>query len=171
MRGFLLGLLADRAVVEDVLHEVFLTVTAKAGNFVPGSDFLAWARAIARFKASEARRKRFPAAQGLDDAAWQAVADAAPVLDEGWESRREALSICLDDLAPRARQVIDLRYSAPILTMDEIARRMSWGVGAVKVALTRARQALRDCVERKLAQQDRPAPSLASPSPSIRLEA
>ncbi|MEJ7591926.1 MAG: sigma factor [Planctomycetaceae bacterium] len=41
LRGFILGLLPDRAAAEDVLQEVFLIVTAKAAKFQAGADFLA----------------------------------------------------------------------------------------------------------------------------------
>jgi hypothetical protein len=39
------------------VQEVFLTVTAKAADFQPGTTFLAWAKSIARLKILEARRK------------------------------------------------------------------------------------------------------------------
>ncbi|MEJ7591927.1 MAG: sigma-70 region 4 domain-containing protein [Planctomycetaceae bacterium] len=57
---------------------------------------------------------------------------------------------CLGELAPRAREVVQLRYSAERLSLDEVAQRMSWTVGSVKVALSRAKDALWDCVQRRL---------------------
>lgn len=150
LRGFILGLLPDRAVADDVLQDVFLIVTAKAAEFQSGSDFLAWVRAIARLKVLEHRQRRFPAARQLGDEAWELLAQAAHEVDDAWEARREALQRCLGELAPRAREVVQLRYSVERLDLEEVARRMSWTVGSVKVALSRAKDALWNCVQRRL---------------------
>jgi len=148
LRGFILGLLPNHAAADDVLQEVFLVVTAKSAESQAGSDFLAWSRTIARFKVLEYRQRRFPAARQLADEAWELLAKAAPELDDGWDARRRALQHCLGELAPRAREVVQLRYSAERLSMDEVAKRMAWTVGSVKVALSRAKDALWDCVQR-----------------------
>lgn len=150
LRGFILGLLPDRAAAEDVLQEVFLIVTAKAAEFQTGTDFLAWGRTIARLKVLEHRQRRFPAARQLSDEAWKLLAQAAPEVDDAWDVRHEALQLCLDELAPRAREVVQLLYSAERLSLDEVAQRMSWTVGSVKVALSRAKDALWNCVQRRL---------------------
>lgn len=151
LRGFILGLLPDRTLAEDVLQEVFLIVTAKAAEFQCGTDFLAWVRAIARLKVLEHRQRRFPAAGQLTDEAWDMLTESAHEVDDVWNARREALLRCLDELAPRAREVVQLRYSSERLELDEVARRMSWTVGSVKVALSRAKDVLWDCVQRRLA--------------------
>jgi RNA polymerase sigma-70 factor (ECF subfamily) len=150
LRGFILGLLPDHAAADDVLQEVFLVVTAKAAEFQASTDFLAWARTIARFKVLEHRQRRFPAARQLADDAWDLLAQSAHELDDAWDVRRKALQLCLDELAPRARQIVQLRYSAERLSLDEVAQQMSWTVGSVKVALSRAKDALWDCVQRRL---------------------
>lgn len=151
LRGFILGLLPDRVAADDVLQDVFLTVTAKAAEFQSGTNFLAWGRAIARLKVLEYRQRRFPAAGQLTDEAWDLLAQTAHEVDDAWDGRREALQKCLGELAPRAREVVQLRYSVERLDLEEVARRMSWTVGSVKVALSRAKDALWDCVQRRLA--------------------
>ena len=151
LRGFILGLLPDHAAADDVLQDVFLVVSAKATEFQTGTDFLAWGRTIARFKVLEHRQRRFPAARQLVDEAWELLAQAAPEVDDAWDDRREALQHCLVELAPRAREVVQLRYSAERLSLDEVAQRMAWTVGSVKVALSRAKDGLWDCVQRRLA--------------------
>ena len=98
----------------------------------------------------EHRHRRFPAARQLSDEAWDALVESAREVDDAWDARREALRKCLDELAPRAREVVQLRYSVERLDLEEVARRMSWTVGSVKVALSRAKDALWDCVQRRL---------------------
>lgn len=151
LRGFILGLLPDRSAADDVLQEVFLTVTAKAAEFRSGTNFLAWGRAIARLKVLEYRQRQFPTAGQLTDEAWELLAQTAPEVDDGWDARREALQKCLGELAPRAREVVQLRYSVERLDLVEVARRMFWTVGSVKVGLSRAKDALWECVQRRLA--------------------
>ena len=41
LKGYVLGLVPEFASAEDVLQEVFLTVTAKAGQCEEGSNFVA----------------------------------------------------------------------------------------------------------------------------------
>ena len=56
LKAFVVALSPGFAQADDVLQEVFLTVTAKAHEFDLDSSFLAWGRTIARFKLLEARR-------------------------------------------------------------------------------------------------------------------
>ncbi len=113
VRGFIVALLPDPSLVDDVLQETFLTVTARAGAFDPSRDFVAWACGIARMKVKEAGRR---AAR----------------------------------LGPQSRRVIELRYQGSHKP-EEIARLLQWGVDSVYVALSRARSALRQCMDKKLA--------------------
>ncbi len=151
LEGFILALLPDFSVSKDLLHEVFLTATAKAAEFRPGTDFLAWARAIARLKVMEQVRKKRTVPRLVDPAALQAVAGSIAETEESWAGRREALARCLEDVAPRAREILELRYSDALLTPRQIAERLAWSGGAVRVALARTRRFLHDCVRRRLA--------------------
>ncbi|HTL52199.1 MAG TPA: sigma-70 family RNA polymerase sigma factor [Planctomycetota bacterium] len=150
LRGFILGLLPNFDAADEVLQEVFLTVTNKAADFKLGTDFLAWARAIARMKVLEQCRKMKSPILTLGPEALEAVVATAPELDDTWELRRKALAGCMEQIAPRARELIELRYTSQLLP-PEIAARLSWSVGAVHVALARARKFLRECAQRRLA--------------------
>lgn len=151
LRGFVLGLLPDHNLAEDVFQEVFLTVTRKADDFTPGTNFLAWARSIARLKVLEACRAARNAPHSLEPDTLEALAEAAGEVDDAWAARREALARCLAKLAPRAREILELRYSDDFLPPPEIASRLDWSVGAVHVALSRARKFLQECTKRRLA--------------------
>ena len=61
-------------------------------------------------------------------------------------ARFKALAGCVAKLAEAARRAVVLRYSEN-LGPTEIAQRMGWSVNALNVALSRARTALRRCVE------------------------
>src|SRR5436190_23654946 len=77
LRGFILGLLPDHNRAEDVFQELFLTVTRKAADFRPGSNFIAWARSMARLKVLEQCRLQQSGPSLLDPDAMDAVIAAA----------------------------------------------------------------------------------------------
>ncbi len=151
LRGFVLGLVPDRAAAEDLFQEIFLTVTHKAEDFRVDGSFLAWARGIARLKALEHFRKNSRLPRLLDDDLLEALAASAGNADDTWEERRSALAACIQELAPRARQILEMRYAETPVSPSEIAQRLTWTVNAVHVALARARKFLQECTSRRLA--------------------
>lgn len=151
IRGFIEAFLPDFNQADDVLQDCFLTVAAKADEFQPSSDFLAWALAIARFKVLEAVRKP-GAVSYFSPAVLDTLAAAAPV-EAPNEDMREFLRECIKELSERARQAIELRYGEACKPA-EIARRLNWTPEAVYVTLSRARSLLRECMERKAKQQE-----------------
>src|SRR5262245_27349829 len=72
---WLLRLVDDRALAEDLLSEVFLDVWRHAASFEAPSSVSTWLLAIARYKALSARRRRTDAE--LDEATVSTVPDTA----------------------------------------------------------------------------------------------
>src|SRR5204863_8263374 len=72
---WLLRLMRDEALAEDLLSDVFLDVWRKAASFAGRSSVSTWLLAIARYKALSARRRR-PDAE-LDETIASTVADPA----------------------------------------------------------------------------------------------
>ncbi len=148
IKGFIVALLPDFAAAEDVLQETFLVVQRKASEFDRASNFLAWAFRIARFQVMKAQTTHQRHVERLSDAVLESLAASAPV--EPWDDRRLALlPQCLERLAPQARRIVDLFYRDEHKP-HEIAQRLSWTPAAVSVALSRARKALRECIEQNL---------------------
>lgn len=151
LKGYVLGLVPEFASAEDVLQEVFLTVTAKAGQFEEGTNFVAWARSIARFKILEHWRARRGEPQALSNEMLESLAASAPEVEPELQIERErALKGCLAQLSPTVRELVELRY-AQEHKPGEMARIKNWTPEAVYVALSRARAALRACLEKQLA--------------------
>ncbi len=151
LRGFLFGLMADRAAVDDVLQEVFMTVMQRAAAYDQDRDFFAWARGIARNKVLEYARTRTVAPLLLTDDLLEVVAVAGEEVTDQWAEQRAALAACIAKLAPRARQILEWRYAEEPLGPAQIATRLAWSVSAVNVALSRARKFLQECTRRVLA--------------------
>jgi RNA polymerase sigma-70 factor, ECF subfamily len=149
---FIRAFLPDFNRADDVLQESFLTVTAKADTFQEGTNFLAWATAIAKLKVLEFHRKNRSAGETLSPEVIDALCAAAPIAATT-DDFQLLLRECLEELAPRAREAIDMRYG-DACKPAEVAHRLNWTPEAVYVTLSRARSSLRECVERKLKQQE-----------------
>jgi RNA polymerase sigma-70 factor (ECF subfamily) len=147
IRSFVLSMIPDFSVADDVMQETFLTVTKKAPSFEIGTSFAAWVKTIARFKALEAIRARkfVTLSEEVLDALCTDPSEFAGDTDE----RIALLRGCLDQLAPQARRSIDYRYQNEHMP-PQIANLMGCTVQSVNVTLSRARAFLRDCVQRKM---------------------
>jgi RNA polymerase sigma-70 factor, ECF subfamily len=152
IRAFILAFLPDFNRADDILQESFLTVTAKADAFQEGTNFLAWATAIARLKILEYRRQTLALGETFSPEVIDALCAAAPTASLADDSQA-TLRECLDDLAPSTRKAIDLRYGEACKPA-EVARRLNWTPEAVYVTLSRARTTLRDCIKLKMKRQE-----------------
>lgn len=93
IRGFIFSLIPDVHRTNDILQDVFMIATRKAGKFQV-ANFPAWVRAIVRIRVLEERRSnaKFDASHlPLDSDLVEALADTSLELDDSWETRREAL--------------------------------------------------------------------------------
>ena len=79
----------------------------------------------------------------------------AGVSPEAEDDRLSALLTCLEELPPRARELIRLRYYGEH-GPQEIAGLLRRSVAGVNAALVKARDLLRGCVRRKLAREEVP---------------
>lgn len=150
IRGFLLGFVPEEAEAQDLFQEVFLTVLDKAQDFTLGTNFKAWVRAIVKFKLLELGRLKQRNPLLFDPGLLEMLAVANAGLDPEREERKRALAKCIEQLAPRARQILEMRYADEPVAPAEIARQLSWTPGAVYVTLSQARTFLRECTRRRL---------------------
>lgn len=147
VRAVALALTGDFGVAEDVVQETFLTVTAKAGDFVPDTNFLAWACAIARLKVLERQRSD----RRLSPQVIESLAASLPH-EELSDERLTTLMGCLDNLPPKSRELVRLRYFAEH-GPGEIAEILGRSVAGVNAALVKIRETLRECVASGLASE------------------
>lgn len=150
LKGFVLSLVPQRHLADDIVQETFLTACEKAASYEPGTNFRAWIFTIARFKVlahikRESGRGQLLSAEATTLLLNESLEAEAPDLSE----QVAALDGCVRKLARTARQAVELRY-AENLGPTEIAGRMGWTVNALNVALSRARIFLRRCVEESL---------------------
>ena len=150
LRSFIQSLVSDFSTADDVLQECFLTVSAKAHEFQLESNFLGWARSIARFKILALHRDQSRRPAMLSEEVLESLILSMP--SEETETRSEelrgleTLRNCLSKLAPAAREIIHMRYFSQ-WGPAEISRIRECSMNAINVTLARSREALRRCVE------------------------
>lgn len=143
VHAYILASVWNRADAEDLLQEVLLE--ASRGGFTSG-NYGAWLREIARRRILEHARKtkrRAELAQALRRL--EEAAQRVEVPDE----RREALRHCLANLTQTGRAVMEGRYQQR-RPVEVIAQAIGKTVQATYAILKRVRQALKECVERRL---------------------
>jgi RNA polymerase sigma-70 factor (ECF subfamily) len=142
---WLLRLVGDEALAEDLLRDVFLDVWRQAAAFEARSSVSTWLLAIARHKALSAPRRR-PDAQ-LDETIAASVADPADdpeaVLQN--KTRADLLRHSLARLSPDHREVIDLVYFHG-KSVKEVAQIIGIATATVKTRMFYARKKLAEFV-------------------------
>jgi RNA polymerase sigma-70 factor (ECF subfamily) len=147
--GYVLSIEPNFADAQDIVQEVFLAVSRKAQTWSAGTDFLAWVCTVARYETLHFQRTRGRRAARLDEDVIEFLYADQTVDESEWQHRVDALRRCLGHLAPRAAELVWRRYHG-VQMPGEIAAAIGWTVNAVRVALTRARNTLRECMERQL---------------------
>ena len=107
---WLLRLVDDEALADDLLSDVFLDVWRKAGSFERRSSVSTWLLAIARHKALSARRRRTDVELNNDLASMVADPADSPELVLEKKKREELLRHSMARLSPEHGEVIDLTY-------------------------------------------------------------
>jgi RNA polymerase sigma-70 factor (ECF subfamily) len=138
---FILRMVRDRALAEDLLNDVFLDVWLRADRFAGRSSVSTWLLGIARHKALTALAARRP--QQLDDAAALDIVDPAPDPERELAGKQRAtlLRRAIDSLAAQHREIIDLVYDQG-RSIAEIAALLRIPANTVKTRMFYARQRL-----------------------------
>jgi len=147
IRAFVRALQPSLSDADDVMQETFLTVSRKAGTFELGTNFVAWACGIARLKVLENFRQR-KRANVLSEAAIIALTEDAPS-PQSLNEKETALEQCIQKLPPKIRDLLWRRYNRR-QNSEEMAQAAGMTPNAVRVALSKARVALRDCINSQL---------------------
>jgi len=147
--AFLLVMVRDRTLVEDLFQEMSLLLWEKFGDFREGTSFGAWARQFALNLVRNSRRHQARVRHLLSEVAAAAVSSAFARQEDraGEEEWRGALKTCLDRLSPPARNLVDLRYFQD-QDLPEIARKLGRTAAGVNSALCKVRAALEICLGR-----------------------
>jgi RNA polymerase sigma-70 factor (ECF subfamily) len=143
---FVLRLVRDESVAEDLISEVFLDVWRQAGRFEGRSAVSTWMLAIARFKALSALRRRPD--EALDEDAAEAIEDPSDDPEVALEKKDKSAVIrkCLKGLSAEHREIIDLVYYHE-KSVEEVAQIVGIPENTVKTRMFYARKRLAELLK------------------------
>jgi RNA polymerase sigma factor (sigma-70 family) len=156
----LLRVQRDRALAEDLLQEVYVSVWRAAGGFdAARAQPLTWLTSIARNRAIDSLRRQQTQPQLLstirdlddDDDSPDAVERAADPAADPLEllaraSDARQLTYCMDGLSATQRQSLALAFYDG-LSHAEVAEHLHQPLGTVESWLRRALQSLKQCLD------------------------
>lgn len=137
---------------EDVFQQTTTAMWSSFTQFTPGTDFLAWAIRIARFRAlgfiRSKRRERVLFSERLIEQFAETSLDSAEVQD----ARLRALESCRAKLSESDQKLLGMCYGG-CKTIRDAAVQLGRPLGAVYDSLSRIRRALYACIQRTLASE------------------
>jgi len=138
---FVLRLVRNEAVAEDLVSDVFLDVWRQAGQFEGRSAASTWILSIARFKALSALRRK--GEQELDEATAETIVDEAddPQATMEKKDKSEILRKTIASLSAEHREIVDLVYYHE-KSVEEVAQIVGIPEATVKTRMFYARKRL-----------------------------
>jgi RNA polymerase sigma-70 factor (ECF subfamily) len=147
--GFFCARMVESSDAEDLCQEVFLRCYLGREKFSRAVAIRPWLIGIARNILREHVRRK----HRRREVAWTELCLELETLTEVDDHSEDAivhLPVCLESLGKSAREALSLKYHAR-LKLQEIGKRLCRSEGAIKLLMFRARQALKHCLDRKLA--------------------
>ncbi|MGJ8725576.1 MAG: sigma-70 family RNA polymerase sigma factor [Roseibacillus sp.] len=150
IRLYVASLMPGDSHASDVAQQANAKIWKKHTDFELGTNFKAWAFAIARYEVltyrkKQARDSRLVFSEELEEV----FAEEVPQASQHIEDRQLALKDCLASLSASERDLILNRYFEDN-TLAVYAKKIGRSAGGLKVSLHRVRNKLQHCIERKL---------------------
>ncbi|MEM8671677.1 MAG: sigma-70 family RNA polymerase sigma factor [Planctomycetota bacterium] len=138
---------------EDMVQRIAQELARRFDEYDAQRPFVGWALWIAKSRVIDFYRTQNRVKVVFSDELLGQLADTIVHQADGRNGRREALEACLDELPPKSRRILDLRYVEE-RSAEETARRIGSTSGSVRVLLSRVRTVLATCIERRLATEN-----------------
>ena len=145
--GYLMKLVREREMVEDVLNETMMEVWRQAARFEGRASVNTWVFSIAHHRAvSRLRKKR---ETPLDEEQAAAIEDEAPTPDENAISgdMSRLIGTLMEQLSFEHREILHLAYFQEF-SVQEIAEALDLPANTVKTRMFYARQRLKVLLEK-----------------------
>jgi RNA polymerase sigma-70 factor, ECF subfamily len=149
--GYIRSLVIYRNDAEDLLQETASVLWQKFDEYRPGSNFLAWALQVARYRVLYFRQRQKRNVLQFSERFLDAVC-AETVAESAWPADlQELLDQCMDKLPPADRTLIELRYRSG-LPLKSLAAHLGRPLSTVHDAINRIRRVLIECADQALNQ-------------------
>lgn len=144
--GFLIQMLGDRGLAEDVQQEVFLEVWKRAAQYDPSrSGLLTWIMTITRSRAIDALRKRTPEPHDPERAGRLAEQEDLVTSPDAAIERWQVAHL-LSRIPSDEAELLRLRFYGD-LSQREIAEQVNMPLGTVKMRMVDALRRLRSLLD------------------------
>lgn len=147
--AYLMSLIHNREIVEEVMQETNLVLWREFENFETGTNFPAWSCRVAFNQVRAWRKKQQRSRLQFSDEFLQAVSDELETHADGFDERLDALSNCISELPDHHQELIRCRYMQEE-SIEQIAANTQRSTDAVYRMLSRIRNSLRTCVSAKM---------------------
>ena len=146
---YVLTLLPDRHLAEDVVQDTARLLWRKFDQFDPARPFWPWARQFAHFEVLKARKRLAVRERHFTDELVEQLAIERIAHEDTLARRREALAGCIEKLDAGSRDLLMQRYGREI-SLQALAELQGKSANALYLTLHRVRLRLVECVNRVL---------------------
>jgi RNA polymerase sigma-70 factor (ECF subfamily) len=150
--SYAFALLRDWVRAEDAVQDSFIVVMNKWAEFRAGTSLFLWVRQIVHFKALEAARKK-KMSPVEEELLARVAASMRRSLDEEISHRqllrRQALQRCMSHLDAKSAGLLSGFYTES-QSCESLAQAQRRSANAIRLALSRLRKQLHDCVLRQM---------------------
>ncbi len=150
--GFILKLLPNYSAAEDILQETALVLWDKFSTFEENTNFMAWAKQIAKNKVLDYIKKNKVRSIVQFDAEIIQNLSEEEISNSADDKYSEALQECVGKLENKSKEVIRLRY-IDRLKVKDIANRLGLSANSLSKHISRVHFLLRKCIEDKISMQ------------------
>jgi RNA polymerase sigma-70 factor (ECF subfamily) len=147
--GFIASLVMNRTFAEEVFSETSVVLWREFERFEPGTDFAAWACAVALNQVRRFRRENQSGRLIFSDGLLEKVARDWRSVEREQDVRLSALTGCIGKLGETDRKLIEKCYGGA-KSFRDIAAAMGRPADSVYQSLSRIRKSLFRCIERTL---------------------
>lgn len=151
--AFILVMIPNQINAEDIMQETVTEMWKKFGDFEAGTNFVAWACTIAKFKILQFRRKQGKSKLQFYDDLIDLLQSQSEQFIHSMGDRIENLKKCIKKLSENDIRLVQLRYEQN-WSVKAIAAKTGKSLQSVYQNLNRIHKILLRCVDRLMVYED-----------------
>lgn len=149
IQAFILALVPNVTDAEDIYQETVYVMWDKFSTFEVGTDFVAWAVTIAKFKILEFRAKQQKSKVQFSDKIYESLESVAASQMPVIQDHLDALKDCIHKLSEKEKSLLGMRYAAN-MSFRQMSSRVGKNTSALHRTLAIIHSKLALCVRRVL---------------------
>lgn len=149
------ALVPQEADADEVFQETSATLWQKFDQYLPGTDFRAWACRIGYYKVLKLRDQQHRTPRLFSPEFLEKVDEERIIMSDVLDARTEALAECVEQLRPADRDLLRRRHERGA-SVKRIASELKRSTNAIYRALRRVYGTLHACIDRRLTKENGP---------------